>query len=85
MSGTKPNSAARDNFGAVPDPFRDLRVAVVLDARPHRCRARADLRVACLQRCRDDYLGDGDLRLRPHRPGPSRTERRLVGDEMKDG
>ena len=32
MSGTKPNSAARDNFGAVPDPFRDLRVAVVLDA-----------------------------------------------------
>ena len=47
MSGTKPNSAARDNFGAVPDPFRHLRVAVVLDARPHRCRARSDLRVAC--------------------------------------
>ena len=75
-SGTKPNSAARDNFGAVPDPFRDLRVAVVLHACPTAAR-RAPIYQSLANAVRDDHLRDGDLRLRPNRPGPSRTECRL--------
>ena len=35
---------------------------------------RPDLRIACPQRRDDDHLRSGDLRIRPDRPGSSRTE-----------
>ena len=47
------------------------------DLTPPRCPRRRDLRIARPQGRNDDHRRDGDLRLRPNRPGPSRTERRL--------
>ena len=40
----------------------------------------ADLRIARPQGRNDDHRRDGHLRLRPNRPGPSRTERCLEID-----
>jgi hypothetical protein len=35
-----------------------------------------------LARVNDDHRRHGNLRIRPDRPGPSRTERRLETDEF---
>ena len=47
------------------------------DRPPARCPRRPDLRIARPQGRDDDHRRHGDLRIRPNRPGPSRTERRL--------
>ena len=47
------------------------------DHPPARCPRRPDLRIARPQGRDDDHRRHGDLRIRPNRPGPSRTERRL--------
>ena len=43
------------------------------DHPPPRCPRRPDLRIACPQGRGDDHRRHGDVRLRPNRPGPSRT------------
>jgi hypothetical protein len=54
------------------------------DRPPTRSPRRPDLRIARPQGRDDDHRRDGDVRLRPNRPGPSRTERRLEIDlELK--
>jgi hypothetical protein len=40
---------------------------------PPRCARRGDLRIARPQGRHDDHRRDGDIRIRPNRPGPSRT------------
>ena len=45
------------------------------DRPPTRCPRRPDLRIARPQGRGNDHRRHGDLRLRPNRPGPSRTER----------
>ena len=52
------------------------------DRPPPRCPRRPDLRIARPQGRDDDHRRHGDLRLRPNRPGPSRTERRLEIDHI---
>ena len=54
------------------------------DHPPARCPRRPDLRIARPQGRDDDHRRHGDLRLRPNRPGPSRTERRLEIDEIRE-
>ena len=54
------------------------------DRSPPRCPRRPDLRIARPQRRDDDHHRHGNLRLRPNRPGPSRTERRLEIDHIRD-
>jgi len=50
---------------------------------PAGCPRRPDLRVARPQGRDDDHRRDGDLRLRPNRPGPSGTELRVeIGQDM---
>ena len=52
------------------------------DHPPARCARRPDLRIARPQGRDDDHRRHGDLRIRPNRPGPSRTERCLEIDEF---
>ena len=52
------------------------------DHPPTRCPRRPDVRIARPQGRDDDHRRHGGLRLRPNRPGPSRTERRLEIDEF---
>ena len=47
---------------------------------PTRCPRRPGLRITCPQGRDDDDRRHGDLRIRPNRPGPSRTDRRLEID-----
>ena len=54
------------------------------DRPPARCPRRPDLRIARPQGRDDDHRRHGDLRIRPNRPGPSRTERRLEIDHIRD-
>ena len=50
------------------------------DHPPPRSPGRPGLRIARPQRRGDDRVRDGDLRIRPNRPGPNRTERGLEID-----
>ena len=50
------------------------------DHPPARSPRRPDLRIARPQGRNDDHRRNGDLRIRPNRPGPSRTEGRLEID-----
>ena len=52
------------------------------DRPPARCPRRPDLRIARPQGRDDDHRRHGDLRIRPNRPGPSRTERCLEIDHI---
>ena len=52
------------------------------DRPPARCPRRPDLRIARPQGEAMTHRRDGVLRLRPNRPGPSRTERRLEVDDI---
>ena len=54
------------------------------DRPPARCPRRPDLRIARPQGRDDDHRRHGDLRIRPNRPGPSRTERCLEIDHIQD-
>ena len=54
------------------------------DRPPARGPRRRDLRIACPQGRDDDHRRSGDLRIRPNRPGPSRTERGLVIDDLQE-
>ena len=49
---------------------------------PPRISRRPDLRIARPQGRDDDRRRNGDLRIRPNRPGPSRTERCLEIDDI---
>ena len=53
------------------------------DHPPARCPRRPDLRIARPQGRDDDHRRHGDLRIRPNRPGPSRTERCLGIDDIR--
>ena len=55
------------------------------DHPPARCPRRPDLRIARPQGRDDDHRRHGDLRIRPNRPGPNRTERRLEIDTYEAG
>ena len=66
---------------AVQSPHRGVRSRDQhRDRPPTRCPRRPDLRIARPQGRDDDHRRHGDLRIRPNRPGPSRTERRLEID-----
>ena len=54
------------------------------DRPPPRCPRRPDLRIARPQGRDDDHRRHGDLRIRPNRPGPSRTERGLEIEHICD-
>ncbi len=54
------------------------------DNPPARSSRRPNLRILSPQGRTDDHRRDGDLRTRPNRPGPSRTERRLEIDHIRD-
>ena len=54
------------------------------DRSPPRCPRRPDLRIARPQGRDDDHRRHGDVRIRPNRPGPSRTERCLEIDHIQD-
>ena len=54
------------------------------DRPPPRSPRRPDLRIARPQGRDNDHRRHGDLRLRPDRPGPNRTERRLEIDELRE-
>ena len=49
---------------------------------PAQCPRRPDLRIASPKGRDDDDRRHGELRLRPNRPGPSRTERVLITDRV---
>ena len=49
---------------------------------PPRSPRRPDLRIARPQGRNDDHRRHGDLRLRPNRPGPNRTERSLENSRV---
>ena len=51
---------------------------------PPRCPRRPDLQIARPQGRDDDHRRNGDLRIRPNRPGPSRTERCLEIDDIRE-
>jgi hypothetical protein len=54
------------------------------DRPPSRCSRRPDLQISGPQGRNDDHRRNGYLRLRPNRPGPSRTESRLEIDHICD-
>ena len=54
------------------------------DHPPPRCPRRPDLRIARPQGRDDDHRRDGGVRIRPNRPGPSRTERCLEIEHICD-
>jgi hypothetical protein len=54
------------------------------DRPPSRCPRRPDLRIARPRGRDDEHLCHGHLRIRPNRPGPSRTRRRLEIDDIQE-
>ena len=72
-SGFRAESAQRN--GVPRDQYRDHS--------PARHSRRPNLRIARPQGRDDDYRRHGDLRIRPNRPGPSRTERCLEIDDIR--
>ena len=70
---------------AVVSPMTSVAIPEINTAITHlrECPWRPDLRIARPQGRDDDHRRHGDLRIRPNRPGPSRTERRLEIEDVQ--